>query len=230
MQVHIHAHASPERATQPLIAMFEDRKRLFVDLLRWQVPVVDDRYEIDCFDTPDCTYLIASDEADEHLGSLRLLPTDQPHILGSIFAPLAEHKVPVGPDIAEITRLCLPTRLGAARRLAVRNALITTMVDHALACGLIMLTGVVAESFRTQILAMGWRAWRLGPPLRIDGQWLGAFAIEIDARTPALLAATGIYGGLNDGAHGSRLGAGGSLREQASSVRPQRPLLRLSAR
>jgi N-acyl-L-homoserine lactone synthetase len=193
MHIGIHLHASPGRATPPLIAMFEDRKRLFVDLLGWQVAVIEGRYEIDAFDTPACTYLIAGDDHAPHLGSLRLLPSTQPHILGSLFAVLAGRGVPTGPDVTEITRLCLPARLGAARRLAVRNALISAMVDHALASGTRMLTGVVSEAFRTQVLAMGWNAESLGSAARIDGAWLGAFAIHIDQNTPALLATTGIY-------------------------------------
>ena len=38
--------------------MFEARKRVFVDLLKWDVPVLDDAYEIDQFDTPDASYLV----------------------------------------------------------------------------------------------------------------------------------------------------------------------------
>ena len=33
-----------------LETMFADRKRLFVDLFGWDVPVVDDQYEMDQFD------------------------------------------------------------------------------------------------------------------------------------------------------------------------------------
>ena len=40
---------------------------------------------------------------------------------------------------------------------------------------------------------MGWRCAALGPVVRIGGSELGAFRLEIDAATPALLAATGIY-------------------------------------
>jgi len=96
-----------------LEGMFEDRKRLFVDLLGWQVPVVHGRYEIDSFDRPGAIYLLALDHAGAHQGSLRLLPSARPHILDTVFPQLCAHGIPRGANIYEITRLCLPTRLGA---------------------------------------------------------------------------------------------------------------------
>ena len=59
-------------------SMFEDRKRLFVDLLGWDVPVIDNRFEIDRFDTKHAVYFVAADEDGQHQGSLRLLPTIHP--------------------------------------------------------------------------------------------------------------------------------------------------------
>ena len=174
-------------------AMFEDRRRLFADLMGWDVPVVAGRFEIDQFDTADAVYLADVDADGTHCGSMRLLPSEQAHILGDIFPALADRAVPRGPDIFEITRLCLPSRIGAARRLAVRNRLISAMVDHALLSGIRTLTGVVRPGFRTSVLAMGWEAEPLGPPREIGGMALGAFRIEIAADTPARLARTGIY-------------------------------------
>jgi acyl-homoserine lactone synthase len=173
--------------------MFADRKALFVDLLGWDVPVVDRRYEIDQFDDAHAIYVIALDTAGAHHGSLRLLPSIRPHILDTLFAPLCAAGVPKGSPIWEITRLCLPSRLGAAGRLAVRNRLISAMVDHALAAGIDRLTGVVEAGFRKEILAMGWFAEPLGPAMQIDGANLGAFAIHVAPDTPDRLRWTGIY-------------------------------------
>ncbi len=179
-------------------AMFEDRKRLFVDLMRWDVPVVDGRFEIDQFDGADATYIVAHGAearkvAGLHHGSMRLLPTTAPHILGDLFPELAEGAVPRGDDVAEITRLCLPTRLGASERTSVRNRLISAMVDHALENGIRVLTGVVRPAFCETVLVLGWRAAALGPVQIIGGQSLAAFRVEIDTETPELLDATGIY-------------------------------------
>lgn len=144
-------------------SMFADRKRLFVDLLGWDVPVVGGHYEIDTYDGEHAIYVIALDEMGTHIGSMRLLPTTGPHLLADLFAYLCEGEIPHGIAVREITRLCLPVRLGSAGRLSVRNALIAAMVDHALADGIRSFTGVVTASYREQVLSMGWRAVPLGP-------------------------------------------------------------------
>lgn len=174
-------------------SMFRERKTLFIDLLGWDVPVVDDAFEIDRYDTAAALYLIALDESGDHIGSMRLLPTVFGHLLSDVFAELCDGNIPRGREIMEITRLCLPQRLGCAGRLAVRNRLITAMVDYALANGIATLTGVVTAAYREQVLAMGWRAEPLGPSFARDGAMLGAFRLDIDAATPALLADKGIY-------------------------------------
>jgi acyl-homoserine lactone synthase len=174
-------------------SMFEDRRRLFVDTMSWDVPVVRGRFEIDQFDGPQALYIADIDDHGGHCGSMRLLPSAGPHLLGDLFAELCDRTVPRGADIFEITRLCLPSRLGARERLAVRNRLITAMVDHALGVGIRTLTGVVRPGFREAVLTMGWDASSLGPARTIGGMALGAFRVEIAADTPARLERTGIY-------------------------------------
>src|SRR3546814_2396681 len=82
---------------------------------------------------------------------MRLLSTERPHILDTLFPDLCADGPPTGMGIVEITRLCLPCRLGRARRLATRNRLISAMVDHAAATGIMSLTGVVSASFLAQV-------------------------------------------------------------------------------
>ena len=183
--------------------MFEDRKRLFVDLLGWDVPVVHDRYEIDGFDGPHAVYVVALDDDGVHQGSLRLLPSTRPHILDTLFGHLCPAGVPADSRTCEITRLCLPSRLGAARRLEVRNGLISAMVDYALASGIARLTGVVEDRFRKEVLSMGWLAEPLGPAVRVNDALLGAFALHLGFDTPDRLRWTGIYQDRADYAAGS---------------------------
>lgn len=187
----VEALGSP--ADQPLLeSMFEARKRLFVDLLDWDLDVVNDRLEIDRFDDPHAVYIIAVDAGDRHLASLRLLPTTRPHLLGTLFELLCTDGVPVGPDIFEITRLCLPSNLPRHERKRLRDGLIRAMVDHALDHGVHRFTGVVTARFREQILAMGWYGEALGPEQDLGGGRLGAFAVTIADDTPARLEANGI--------------------------------------
>ncbi|BBE35254.1 acyl-homoserine-lactone synthase [Sphingosinicella microcystinivorans] len=180
--------------TRPLDAtMFEDRRRLFIELMRWNLPVVSGRYEIDQFDGDHAVYIAECDARGRHRGSMRLLPADRPCLLAALFAELVDGTLPHGGDAFEITRLCLPAHYRAAERLAIRNRLITAMVDHALAADIKTLFGLVRPRFREAILAMGWEAAPLGPVRAIGGMSLGAFRIAIDADTPARLARTGIY-------------------------------------
>lgn len=179
--------------THVLKSMFEARKRVFVDLLKWDVPELDGRFEIDEFDNPHATYVILADSSGNHLGSARLLETTRPHILGSLFPELCAGPVPTGPGVLEITRFCLDRRLGAADRLQVRNRLVSALVGHALRCGIRTYTGVAEIAWLQQILAFGWDCRPLGPPQNLGGRMIGALAISIEPDTPALLNRSRIW-------------------------------------
>ena len=176
-----------------LKAMFVARKRVFVDLLGWDVPVLDGRFEIDQFDDPRATYVIVAGPGGEHRASARLLETTGPHILGELFPQLCEREVPRGPDVLEITRFCLDRSLSASGRLEARNRLVSALVAHALQSGVRTYTGVAELAWLQQILAFGWDCRPLGRPQIVDGRWLGALAIAIADETPALLARNRIW-------------------------------------
>ena len=176
-----------------LRAMFEDRKNVFVDLLKWDVPVLDGRFELDQFDDEHATYLIIADEDGDHLGSARLLPTTRPHILGTLFVGLCAAPPPTGADVAEITRFCLSRRHNAAIRRRTRNQLVSALAWHALENGIRSYTGVAELGWLQQILAFGWDCRPLGVPARLECGMIGALAIEIRSDTPELLAANGIW-------------------------------------
>ncbi|TCP65472.1 acyl-homoserine lactone synthase [Sphingomonas sp. PP-CE-1G-424] len=173
-------------------AMFAARKSVFVDLLKWNVPVLDDRYESDQFDDHHAQYLVLTDSTGAHLASARLLPTVRPHILGTLYPQLCDDAVPTGPDIFEITRFCLDRRLRAAERRIVRDTLVTALADHALRHGIASYTAIAELAWFQQILAFGWDCLPLGLPRVIDGAPLAALRITITQQTPALLAAAGI--------------------------------------
>lgn len=176
-----------------LKAMFEARKRVFVDLLKWDVPVIDGRFELDEFDDANATYLVLADEQGGHVASARLLPTTRPHILGTLFPELCEGPVPSGADVVEITRFCLDRGLGGAGRLAARNRLVSRLAAHALRSGIRTYTGVAETGWLQQVLAFGWDCRPLGAPRKVGGRWLAALAISIDGDTPALLERNGIW-------------------------------------
>ena len=179
---------------RPLLqSMFADRKRLFVDLFGWNVPVVDDQYEIDQFDNAETIYLIVADDDGGHAASIRLFPSTRPHMLDTLFPHLCPFGVPVDEATWESTRLCLPQRHGAARRRELRNLLFSAMVDVALDRGIERYTGVIPDSFRKEVLSLGWQAEPLGPAVRIPGGPIGAFLIHVRPDTPERLRWSGVY-------------------------------------
>lgn len=183
----------------PMRAMFAARKRVFVDLLHWDVPVLANAYEVDQFDTAEAEYLILLDACERHRASTRLLRTDQPHILATLYPYLCAGPVPSGPTVREITRFCLdPDQPTAERRLA-RNQLVRALVEYALDRGISDYTGVATQAWFDQIVRFGWQCTALGPGMRIGGDRLVALHIRIDGQTldaleAANLPPTQVYG------------------------------------
>lgn len=189
--------APPAFADDALRVMFAARKQVFIDLLRWDLPVLAGAYEVDQFDTPDAEYLILLDRDGSHRASARLLRTDRPHILGDLYPYLCDGPVPQGPTTWEITRFCLDRHQRAADRRAARNQLVTALVHHALVHGITDYTGVAELAWFRQILCFGWQCWPLGVPVRDGAYTLAALHIRIDAATIAGLKRTGIYAPLS---------------------------------
>lgn len=190
--LHVLQSAGGPASDDALRAMFAARKSVFVDLLKWDIPVIDDTYEVDQFDDVHATYLILAEPDGAHLGSARLLQTTRPHILDSLYAMLCEEAPPRAPDILEITRFCLDRQLTARERRAVRDTLVTTLVEHALANGIRAYTAIAEIGWFQQILAFGWQCAPLGLPQIVDGTMLVALKIDVTSETPALLARAGI--------------------------------------
>ena len=187
-------HAAEPLEHGVLRRMFAARKQVFVDLLKWDLAVVDGRYEIDQFDHEDARYLVVTDGAGGHLASARLLPTTRAHLLGSIFPALCEDAPPTGADVFEITRFCLDRSLAARGRRDARDRLVTGLVDHARACGIRSYSAIAGIGWFQQILAFGWRCRPLGLPQAMGGETLVALEIAIEADTRDRLAAAGIVG------------------------------------
>jgi N-acyl-L-homoserine lactone synthetase len=173
--------------------MFQDRKAIFVDLLKWDV-AHDGRHERDQFDDQFAEYLIVNDrDSGEHFASLRMLRTDRPHVLGSLFADLCEGPVPAGRDIREISRMCLSPRHRGPERVACRNLLASAMTEYALLAGIRAYTGVADMGWMSRVLSAGWRCEPLGMPRRVGGATVGALMIHIEPDTIRRLQVSGKY-------------------------------------
>ena len=176
-----------------LQSMFEDRKAVFVDLLKWDVPH-DGGLERDQFDDTYAEYLIVTEAGrPEHLASLRLLRTDRPHILGTLFADLCDDMVPAGPDIREVSRMCLSPRHRGPDRTIYRNRLASAMTEYALLTGIRAYTMVSEMGRLSRVLSAGWRCEPLGMPRRIGATMVGALMIHIEPDTIRRLQISGKY-------------------------------------
>ncbi|MGL3821881.1 acyl-homoserine-lactone synthase [Sphingopyxis sp. R3-92] len=192
--LHIVDHRNRTREHLMLRSMFEARKRVFIDLLKWDLPALAGRFELDHFDDEDATYLIISDPEGNHLASARLLLTTRPALLDTLFSELVDGAVPQGTDILEITRFCLSPGIGARQRRTARDALLVGLADYALANGIAVYTGVAELSWFRQVETFGWDCRALGEPVLYRGQALVALRIDIDESTPRKLADAGIVG------------------------------------
>ncbi|HMI20856.1 MAG TPA: acyl-homoserine-lactone synthase [Sphingomonas sp.] len=190
--LHILSTAEPPYGAQALRGMFEARRRVFVDLLGWKVPVIDGRYEVDQYDTHHCTYLVLTDAAGHHLASARLLPTERPHILDSLYPHLCDGAAPKGPDIFEITRFCLERDLQTHDRRRARDTLVCALANHALERGIRAYSAIAERRWVEQIRGFGWRTKMLGPERREGSRLLAALSIAIDHDTPRRLRAAGL--------------------------------------
>ncbi len=183
-----HAFAGSHRAGFETLfkAMYADRKTVFVDQLRWQLPVTDSDYEIDEYDGEKAVYLVVADASDgSHLGSVRLLPTLAPHLLGDKFASLCEAGVPRAADMFEITRMVTRPGLSSVAARQVREKLAVAIAEYALANGINRFTMMTHMLFLSAVMAMGWDCEPLGLPQTMDGVAVTAIMVTIDAGTLA---------------------------------------------
>lgn len=160
--------------------MHADRKRIFVDRLKWDVPH-DGVQEIDQYDTDLADYLILQDmETGEHCGSVRLLPTTGSHMLADFFPFLCEGKLPRGPNIREISRLIISPGVPRRQRVAIRNMLIRGLIEYGQLNGIEAYTCVCDIGFLTQLLSGGWKTDPLGLPQQYEAAMIGALIFHVE--------------------------------------------------
>lgn len=164
-----------------LKSMHRHRKQIFVDFLKWDVPVIDGQYEIDQFDTDDAVYLLALDDnTGDHLGSVRLLRSTGPHLLNDLFPYLCDGPVPTSEDVWEITRLCTAPRVEDPKR--IRGELATALMEFGLLFGVRQYTSVAHMAWLSQVLAAGWDCEPLGLPLKVGNDEIGAIGINVSPK------------------------------------------------
>lgn len=183
---------APDGAYTALADMFAARKRVFIDLLGWELPVRNERFEVDQFDNAEAAYVLLGRDGIPHRGSARLLRTEQPHILGDLFPSLCAGPIPRGPNVREITRFCIDPGLSRSEQREARNELVSALALHAAETGITTYTAVAGLTWFRQISRFGWDCRALGEPRKVDGEALVGLEIKINTNTVSCLAATGI--------------------------------------
>jgi N-acyl-L-homoserine lactone synthetase len=177
--------AERRRHAELLAQMHRHRKRVFVDRFGWQLPLVNGELEVDQFDTDEAIYLLSLDNAGAVTGSLRLINSMAPHILGDLFPHLCEAPPPRDPRTWEVSRFCTDPALKDPR--LARKHLLVGLVEFAVLYGIARFTCVSHMVGVEQLLAIGWDAAPLGLPQKEAGSVIGALEINITPETLKLL-------------------------------------------
>ena len=182
--VHIVSALNRAGFADQIAQMHRDRKRVFVDWLKWNVPVVDGQYEIDQFDDDRAVYLIDSDATSgRHLASMRLLPSTGPHLLRDVFPELCDEPLPEGDDVMELTRFCVSPDVPKAEGPLLMSRMWVAAVEYALLFGITRYSCVSHLARLSVLLSSGLDARPLGLPREIEGQMVGAILFTISPET-----------------------------------------------
>ncbi len=166
-----------------LSAMHRQRKTVFVDRARWDIPVVGD-LEIDRYDRDDTVYLIAKDNPrGPVLASLRLLQTQGAHLMRELFTSRYVEAIPHGPTVWEASRFCVaPTPHTRNRAHALVWEAVCAVIETSLLYGMEQVVFAVNRALLRLVLNCGWEA-RVIDPLRgerDDGVTAAAAVITLE--------------------------------------------------
>lgn len=163
------------------------RHKVFIRELGWSLPTVDG-FETDEFDHADTLYVVALDRDDEIVGCGRLLPTDEPYLLGEVFPNIMEGAtLPCTRDVWELSRFAISMPRGEflSAQESWQNTcrLMAEIVHVAQAHGAGRLIAFSVIGNERLLRRMGVNVHRIAPPKLIDGKPTLPFWVEIDQQT-----------------------------------------------
>jgi acyl homoserine lactone synthase len=175
---------SRKQYPQDLDAMFRLRKRVFHDLLKWDVSVHGD-WEIDHYDDANPLYVLSySDQTGRLRGALRLLPTLGPNMLDDTFPVLLGDNPEVrSASIWESSRFCIDPEISQDRgsnQVTIAAAeLMCGVGELGLSSGLSHIVTVTDVFLERMFRRMGCPGERIGKPQRIGSVHAVAVAWEV---------------------------------------------------
>lgn len=160
--------------------MHAQRKQVFIDQLGWPLPC-EGEHEFDAFDDGNAIYLLHFNRAGALCASARLLRTDVPHLLDTVFQHLCEEPLPRGETVWEATRFCPAPDLGPDPRRALLGEIIAGILEAGLLFGMTHVTFVAGAALKPLALAAGWSVRPLGKSHRYKRERVTACVASVDA-------------------------------------------------
>ncbi len=166
-----------------IAAMHRLRKRVFHDLLKWDVMVKGD-WEIDHYDDANPTYVLSYSPEGQLRGSLRLLPTLGPNMLDDTFPVLLGGRPEIrSAEIWESSRFCIEPEISQDRssnQVTIAAAeLMCGVGELGLAAGLSHIVTVTDVFLERMFRRMGCPGERIAEPHKIGSVFAVAVAWEV---------------------------------------------------
>jgi len=162
------------------------RQKVFIEMLGWDLHA-HDGMELDQFDRPDTLYMVSQDDNGSVNGCARLLPTNQPYLLGEVFPELMQGlPIPCSADIWELSRFAAVdfNAPGGSALAQFSSGIAVQLLRQAIVCavehGAKRLITVSPIGIERLLRHTGVHAHRAGPPMIIDGHPIFACWIEVE--------------------------------------------------
>ncbi|MFA7414728.1 MAG: acyl-homoserine-lactone synthase [Rhizobium sp.] len=176
--------ANRERHSAEMAEMFTLRKRVFHDLLKWDVKIKGD-WEIDDYDDANPVYVLSySPHTNRLRGALRLLPTLGPNMLDDTFPILLGDNPQIrSAAIWESSRFCIEPEISqdrASNQVTIAAAeLMCGVGELGIASGISHIVTVTDVFLERMFRRMGCPGERIAEPQKIGSVYAVAIAWEV---------------------------------------------------
>jgi N-acyl-L-homoserine lactone synthetase len=181
MHVHVVNASNRRQYLDEIEQMHRHRHRVFVGQRGWKALDSPDGLDIDEFDTPNATYLVAIDGDGIVRGSCRMIPSWRPHMLRSLFADYVEGDAPSGPSVWEWTRHA-PGDKTFEKDINHQARFLLNIAAHEFAAsrGIETFIGIADCQIVPRMIDLGWRVEPIGMPVNY-GEGVGyAFKMNVE--------------------------------------------------
>ncbi len=181
---HIITPADRDQHSERLEYLYRLRYRVFVECLKWTLPMARDGRETDQWDDDRATYVVVSDDRFPVRSAIRLHDTTEPTLLTGVFSHLVDGRLPRGRHIWEGTRMILNPEAGADGGRSLTE-LLYACVSYGLDNGCRRFVSVSDRLLERVLRRSGGAPRRLGPVLEVE-KGIEALALEMECDPVAL--------------------------------------------